>query len=55
MPQKTKKQLSKKVKSLTKICKVCKRPFDNRKRWASRGQWASVKYCSEACRKSKSK
>lgn len=38
----------------SKICVVCKRPFSNRKRYASRGQWNEVKYCSDACRKHKS-
>jgi len=31
------------VKSQTKICVVCKKPFNNRKKWASRGQWAQIK------------
>jgi hypothetical protein len=35
----------------TKTCPVCKRPFSNRKKWASRGLWPSIVYCSKACRK----
>ncbi|MEI6741852.1 MAG: DUF2256 domain-containing protein [bacterium] len=38
-------------KKQTKICAVCKKPFTNRKKWASRGQWAQIKYCSDRCRK----
>jgi|GEM_PF-1815763 len=34
-----------------KLCLICKRPFENRKRWAKRGQFAEVKYCSKRCRK----
>ena len=34
----------------TKLCKQCFRPFANRKKWSSRGQWALVEYCSRACR-----
>ncbi|MFK8082521.1 MAG: DUF2256 domain-containing protein [Granulosicoccus sp.] len=34
----------------TKVCPVCERPFQNRKKWASRGLWPSIKYCSERCR-----
>lgn len=34
-----------------KTCLVCKKPFENRKRWASRGQFADVKYCSGRCRR----
>ena len=35
----------------TKICPVCKKPFANRKKWASRGMRPSVIYCSKACKK----
>lgn len=35
----------------TKVCPVCKRPFSNRKRWAARGMWESIVYCSDKCRK----
>ncbi|WP_081719589.1 DUF2256 domain-containing protein [Salinispira pacifica] len=34
-----------------KICPVCGRPFSNRKRWDSRGQWEQIKYCSDSCRR----
>lgn len=36
---------------LVKVCQACGRPFENRKRWASRGQFALVKYCSKRCQK----
>ncbi|MEO0064185.1 MAG: hypothetical protein RLZZ377_611 [Chloroflexota bacterium] len=32
-----------------KICVVCARPFQWRKRWER--VWEEVKYCSDACRK----
>jgi len=35
----------------TKICANCKKPFENRKKWKSRNQWESIKYCSERCRR----
>ncbi|WP_091493037.1 DUF2256 domain-containing protein [Microbacterium pygmaeum] len=34
----------------TKECLHCGRPFADRKRWASRGQWEAVHYCSVKCR-----
>lgn len=34
----------------TKICVVCGRPFANRKKWRSRGQWDQIIYCSKRCR-----
>ncbi|MEO2053667.1 DUF2256 domain-containing protein [Flagellimonas beolgyonensis] len=34
-----------------KICPVCKRPFQWRKKWAL--NWEEVKYCSERCRRNK--
>jgi hypothetical protein len=37
-------------KKESKICPVCKLPFENRKKWQARGQWASVVYCSDKCR-----
>ncbi|MFC4141782.1 DUF2256 domain-containing protein [Pedobacter mendelii] len=38
----------------SKICMVCNRPFNWRKKWAK--VWIDVKYCSDKCRKnSKSK
>jgi hypothetical protein len=35
----------------TKTCLVCKKPFENRKKWTSRGQFTDVKYCSRRCRR----
>ncbi|WP_339815877.1 DUF2256 domain-containing protein [uncultured Imperialibacter sp.] len=37
----------------TKICPVCERPFAWRKKWEL--NWSEVIYCSEKCRRSKSK
>lgn len=34
-----------------KICGSCGRPFTWRKKWEK--VWESVKYCSDACRKTK--
>ncbi|RDV26608.1 DUF2256 domain-containing protein [Alteromonas aestuariivivens] len=34
----------------SKLCPVCQRPFENRKKWQSRNQWASIVYCSKRCR-----
>ncbi|MDX1932762.1 MAG: DUF2256 domain-containing protein [Capsulimonadales bacterium] len=39
----------------TRVCAVCGRTFANRKSWSSRGQWESVRYCSERCRRAKGK
>ncbi|MEM6580960.1 MAG: DUF2256 domain-containing protein [Pseudomonadota bacterium] len=39
------------VRKQSKICPVCKLPFYNRKKWASRGQWEQIVYCSDRCRK----
>jgi hypothetical protein len=36
-----------------KLCVVCGKAFTNRAKWQKRGQWESVKYCSERCRKFK--
>ncbi|QNN44000.1 DUF2256 domain-containing protein [Pedobacter roseus] len=36
----------------SKICLVCNRPFNWRKKWAK--VWADVKYCSDKCRNNKS-
>jgi hypothetical protein len=36
----------------SKICIVCGRPMNWRKKWAK--NWAEVKYCSDACRRGKS-
>lgn len=32
-----------------KICPVCRRPFEWRRKWAR--DWDAVKFCSDACRK----
>nr|WP_315856134.1 MULTISPECIES: DUF2256 domain-containing protein [unclassified Synechococcus] len=33
----------------TKICPVCQRPFQWRKKW--KDVWEEVRYCSERCRR----
>ena len=35
----------------SKICPVCERPFNWRKKWEK--NWKDVKYCSEKCRRNK--
>ncbi|MEO6075254.1 MAG: DUF2256 domain-containing protein [Dokdonella sp.] len=35
----------------TKTCPVCQRPFAWRKKWER--DWATVRYCSERCRRQK--
>ena len=47
------KKKKKDIRQETKICPVCNRPFSNRKMWESRGQWESVVYCSDKCKKGK--
>ncbi|WP_232219124.1 DUF2256 domain-containing protein [Olleya marilimosa] len=37
----------------TKICPTCKLPFTWRKKWEK--SWNDVKYCSEKCRRNKTK
>ncbi|MFN4278778.1 DUF2256 domain-containing protein [Thermosynechococcus sp.] len=37
----------------SKICPVCGRPFRWRKKWAD--CWQEVKYCSERCRRRRSR
>nr|WP_298929241.1 DUF2256 domain-containing protein [uncultured Erythrobacter sp.] len=37
----------------SKICETCELPFTWRKKWER--DWDSVRYCSERCRRSKSK
>lgn len=39
----------KKLNLPSKICLVCQKPFDWRKKWAR--DWEQVKYCSERCRR----
>ncbi|MFL2488451.1 MAG: DUF2256 domain-containing protein [Gammaproteobacteria bacterium] len=41
----------KKTNLPTKICKVCLKPFNWRKKWEK--DWDNVIYCSERCRRSK--
>jgi hypothetical protein len=36
---------------LSKVCPICKRGFENRKKWESRGMWDQIIYCSDKCRK----
>ena len=36
-----------------KICKVCKKSFSWRKKWER--DWGNVLYCSERCKRNKSK
>lgn len=35
----------------SKVCEVCDRPFEWRKKWAD--CWDEVKYCSDRCRRRK--
>ncbi len=35
----------------TKVCPVCRRPFQWRKKWAK--VWDEVIYCSERCRRNR--
>jgi len=37
----------------TKVCPVCGRPFQWRKKW--KDVWEVVRYCSERCRRRRSK
>jgi hypothetical protein len=41
----------KKVNMPSKICAVCNKPFDWRKKWEL--NWDKVIYCSERCRRNK--
>ncbi|WP_343228698.1 DUF2256 domain-containing protein [Silanimonas sp.] len=36
----------------SKVCPVCQRPFDWRKKWER--DWDRVVYCSDACRRASS-
>ncbi|NBQ54037.1 MAG: DUF2256 domain-containing protein [Proteobacteria bacterium] len=47
MPSKKKENLP------SKLCVVCGLPFSWRKKWER--NWNEVRYCSEACRKNRSK
>ena len=35
----------------SKICPVCERPFNWRRKWAK--DWDNVRYCSERCRRNR--
>jgi hypothetical protein len=37
----------------TKVCIVCKRSFNNRKKWKIRNIWEQIIYCSDTCRRNK--
>ncbi|MEL7223115.1 MAG: DUF2256 domain-containing protein [Bacteroidota bacterium] len=37
----------------SKVCVVCQRPFNWRKKWAK--NWHEVRYCSERCRRTRKK
>jgi hypothetical protein len=41
------------MKNESKICKVCGRPFNWRKKWKL--NWENVKYCSKRCYGSRNK
>ena len=41
-------KMTKKSDIPSKICPVCERPFDWRKKWEK--DWDHVKYCSKKCR-----
>lgn len=36
-----------------KVCLVCEKPFSWRKKWKK--DWNEVKYCSERCKRNKTK
>ena len=37
----------------TKVCPVCNREFEWRKKWED--DWENVKYCSQRCRRNKNR
>lgn len=41
--------MKKKGQLPVKVCPVCNRPFEWRKKWAR--DWANVTYCSERCQR----
>ncbi|PTB85035.1 DUF2256 domain-containing protein [Pseudidiomarina aestuarii] len=43
--------MMKKPHLLSKVCPVCQRPFNWRKKWEK--CWDEVVYCSERCRRNK--
>jgi hypothetical protein len=48
-PQKNK--MHKKTLLPSKVCTVCQRPFNWRKKWEK--NWDEVRYCSEKCKRNK--
>ena len=47
------KQAVKKEHLPVKVCLICGRPFNWRKKWKK--IWSEVKYCSQRCRRNKNK
>ena len=43
--------MHKKLKLESKICIVCNKPFNWRKKWEK--DWVDIKYCSQRCKRSK--
>jgi hypothetical protein len=41
-------KMTKKNELPSKICLVCERPFNWRKKWEK--DWSNVKYCSKKCK-----
>ena len=41
------------IEDQVKICPVCNRNFNNRKKWNTRNIWGQIVYCSKACQKNK--
>lgn len=44
-------KMVKKAELPIKVCLVCNKPFQWRKKWAK--NWDEVKYCSERCRRTR--
>lgn len=45
--------MHKKLNLPSKICPICQKPFDWRKKWEK--NWDNVVYCSDKCRMNKNK
>ncbi|WP_189577315.1 DUF2256 domain-containing protein [Marinobacter zhanjiangensis] len=43
--------MHKKTRLPSKLCPVCQRPFNWRRKWAR--DWDQVRYCSERCRRNR--
>ncbi|MDA9322771.1 DUF2256 domain-containing protein [Flavobacteriaceae bacterium] len=43
--------MHKKTSLPSKVCTVCQRPFNWRKKWEK--NWDEVRYCSEKCKRNK--